>query len=312
MGLDDGFDPFPDAGTFRLRNLAPDILPRPHRDPPGAEPAREAERASGRGRRRWSCPTTSPPSLAGALEHVPGADLPDRSTGRRRRPRLLARVRGLARLQGVVDAALAQARSWAADVRSGRPVRRPQVRMAHPWLAGHLNVSTGTADRGSGRAGRCAGGTASLGRGRSRPVESPPSRPTVVAKAASARPARPRGRGAGRRRARGRRHRRPPWLPARPARTPRHCLPWSKRPARLDRPGRPRARPHGKASASCTCRRPPRQDGGGSYPRPARRRRVREVRHRAHRLPAGRPGRRRRRPHPRPAARPTRWCSWPT
>lgn len=153
MGLDDGFDPFPDAGTFRL-NAAPaparpTVAERKAATSRAAEAkaAREAEREAAR-QSSMELPADIAAVLAGALE-LAGADLPSGSLATQA-PELLARVRGLTQLQNVIEAAVAQ------TVRAAEGAQAAEFdghKTMRAWMGGHLNVSSATAARVT-RAGR--------------------------------------------------------------------------------------------------------------------------------------------------------------
>lgn len=154
MGLDDGFDPFPDAGTFRLSDPTPAPPPRTAADREAvsaraaeARAARAAEREAAR-QLSMQLPDDVAAVLAGALE-LAGADLPDGPPATQA-PVLLARVRALTQLQNVIEAAVAHTVraaecAQAAEFDGHKTIKR--------WMAGHLNVSTATAARVT-RAGR--------------------------------------------------------------------------------------------------------------------------------------------------------------
>lgn len=154
MGLDEGFDPFPDAGTFRLVTPSPMPARSTAADRAAAsaqaseaKAAREAEREAAR-QSSMELPDDIAAVLAGALE-LAGADSPDGSPATQA-PALLARVRGLIQLQNVVEAAVAR------TVRAAECVQAAEFdghKSMKAWLAGHLNVSTATAARVT-RAGR--------------------------------------------------------------------------------------------------------------------------------------------------------------
>jgi hypothetical protein len=152
MGLDDGFDPLPDAGTFQLGGPAPARPTAAHR---GAASSRAADAKAAREAEREAASRSSmvlPDDIAAALAeavHVAGVDVPG-GPAATRAPALLARVRGLVQLQNVVDAALAGA-VRAADI--AQAAQFDGHKSMRSWLTGHLNVSTGTAERVR-RAGR--------------------------------------------------------------------------------------------------------------------------------------------------------------
>nr|WP_130504190.1 HNH endonuclease signature motif containing protein [Blastococcus saxobsidens] len=150
MGLDDGFVPFPDAGTFRLGGSTPAPAP-PRAADREATSARGAEAtAAGEAARQLSMelPDDVAAVLAGALE-LAGADLLDGSPATQASV-LLARVRGLTQLQNVIEAAVARTVraaecAQAADFDGHKTIKS--------WMSGHLNVSPATAARVT-RAGR--------------------------------------------------------------------------------------------------------------------------------------------------------------
>jgi hypothetical protein len=154
MGLDDGFDPFPDAGTFRLDRPVPAPAPPTPADrkaaaarAAAARAARAAEREAAR-QSSMELPDDIAAVLAGALE-LAGADVPGGPPASHAAT-LLARVRGLTRLQNVIEAALAH------TVRAAEGAQAAEFdghKAMKAWMAGHLNVSTATAARVT-RAGR--------------------------------------------------------------------------------------------------------------------------------------------------------------
>lgn len=118
MGLDDGFLPVPDAGTFRLGCPTPTPTPTPAPAPPAAAgrdaasalaaeatAARAAEREAAR-QTSLELPDDVAAVLAGALE-LAGVNPLDGSPATQA-PVLLARIRGLSQLQNVIEAAVAQ------------------------------------------------------------------------------------------------------------------------------------------------------------------------------------------------------------
>ncbi len=138
MGLDDGFDPFPDSGAFLGST------------PAHAEQSASAEQAAREAARQLSMelPADIAAVLAGALGLV-GAEPPAGGPAMQA-PALLARVRGLTQLQSVIDTARAHA------VRAAECAQAAEFdghRTMKSWQVGHLNVSPATAARAV-RAGR--------------------------------------------------------------------------------------------------------------------------------------------------------------
>ncbi len=130
----DGFDPFPDGGTFRLV-------------PPASSDARSAEREAAR-QLSMVPPDDIAALLAAAAELATGATVDGPSAARA--PALLARVRGLTQLAGVIDAALAVTVRAAESVRAAEFDGHTSIKA---WMPGHLQVSAATAARAV-RAGR--------------------------------------------------------------------------------------------------------------------------------------------------------------
>lgn len=152
MGLDEGFNPFPDAGTFRLGTPTPTRSTAADRKAASAQAAeakaaREAEREAAR-QASMELPDDIAAVLAGALQLADAG--PADSSPATRAPALLARVRGLTQLQNVVEAALAQT---VRDAECSQAAEFDGHKSMKMWLAGHLNVSTATAARVT-RAGR--------------------------------------------------------------------------------------------------------------------------------------------------------------
>lgn len=142
MGLDEGFDSFPDGGTFRLdepTNGRSDAAPW------------VAERAAAREAAR-QLSMQLPTDVAAVLEmaiRLVGVGPPEGGPAVQA-PALLARVRGLTQLQSVIDTARAQA------VRAAECAQAAEFdghKSMKSWQVGHLNVSSATAARAV-RAGR--------------------------------------------------------------------------------------------------------------------------------------------------------------
>lgn len=154
MGLDDGFDPFPDAGTFRFDRPVPAPAPPTPAERKAAS-ARAAEARAARADEREAARQLSmqlPDDVASVLtgaRELAGAELPGGSPAAQA-PALLARLRGLTQLQNVIEAAMAQ------TVRAAECAQAAEFdghKTMKAWMGGHLNVSTATAARVT-RAGR--------------------------------------------------------------------------------------------------------------------------------------------------------------
>ncbi len=143
MGLDEGFDPFPDGGTFSLDSPAGLATVAALAD------ERVTERAAAREAARqlsMTLPADIAAVLAGALNLVDAVE----PAGGPAAPALLARVRGLTQLQSVIDTARAHA------VRAAECAQAAEFdghKTMKSWQVGHLNVSPATAARAV-RAGR--------------------------------------------------------------------------------------------------------------------------------------------------------------
>ena len=138
MGLDDGFDPFPDSGAFLGST------------PDGTEQRAAEQRAAREAARQLSMelPADIAAVLAGALGLVDAE--PPAGGPAMQAPALLARVRGLTQLASVVDTARAQA------VRAAECAQAAEFdghKTMKSWQVGHLNVAPATAAR-TVRAGR--------------------------------------------------------------------------------------------------------------------------------------------------------------
>ncbi len=148
MGLDDGSDPgrAPVADAWAaLEGAVAATREAEHRAAPARAAAEEAARAAAREAARqlsMVVPDDVAAVLAGAVELV-DADMPLGGPGVVA-PALLARVRGLAQLQNVVDTALAHAVRAAENAQAAEFDGHTTMRA---WLPGQLNVSVATAAR---------------------------------------------------------------------------------------------------------------------------------------------------------------------
>ncbi|NEK85770.1 DUF222 domain-containing protein [Blastococcus saxobsidens] len=152
MGLDDGFVPFPDAETFRLGApvSAPHVAAgREAASARGTEAraARGAEREAAR-QSSMELPDDVAVVLAGALGLAGAVPVDGSPAGQA--PAVLARLRGLTRLQNVIETAVAQTVRAAESAQAAEFDGHKTIKQ---WMSGHLNVSTATAARLT-RAGR--------------------------------------------------------------------------------------------------------------------------------------------------------------
>ena len=145
MGLDEGFDPFPDGGTFALDSPAGTATMAALADERAT--AKAAAREAAR-QLSLQLPDDVADVLAMALRLV-GVGPPEGGAAVQA-PALLARVRGLTQLASVIDTARVQA------VRSAECAQAAEFdghKSMASWQVGHLNVSSATAARAV-RAGR--------------------------------------------------------------------------------------------------------------------------------------------------------------